>query len=104
MTKAERQRIELEFAKKTYETIPTTEMLEKVREYEELLKQELTVWGDEDAHNRLQLLNRLNLSDRRLLIVFSILGGSVIRTATYFGVNRKTISLNINRIREELGI
>lgn len=104
MTKAERQRIELEFAKKTYETIPTTEMLEKVREYEELLKQELTVWGDEDTHNRLQLLNRLNLSDRRLLIVFSILGGSVIRTATYFGVNRKTISLNINRIKEELGI
>ena len=104
MTKAERQRIELEFAKKTYETIPTTEMLEKVREYEELLKQELTVWGDEDTHNRLQLLNSLNLSDRRLLIVFSILGGRRIRTKTYVGVNRKTISLNINRIREELGI
>ena len=102
MTKAEKERLELEFARKTYETIPTQEMTEKVRELEEVLNKKINIWDNEDTYNKFQRINKLNLSDKRLLLVFSILGGSIARTASYFGVNRRTIITNIERIKETL--
>lgn len=96
-----KQLLELEFAKKTYETITNTEMLEKVRYLENVLQQKLDLWGDEQEYSKFQKINKLNLSDRRLMLVYSILDGSIARTATAFGVNRKTILTNIERIKKE---
>ena len=104
MTKAERQRIELEMSRKTYESIPTEEMLEKVRYIEGVLSAKLDLWSDEETYQKYQKINELNLSDKRLMIVYSLLDGSVAKTATYFSVNRKTIITNIERIKEQLGI
>lgn len=102
MTK--RELMELEFAKKTYTEIPTSEMRQKVMELEKSLEKGLTVWDDEEQYHKLQKINKLNISDRRLLLVFSILDGSVVKTAAYFSVSRRTIQNNINRIRGELGL
>lgn len=102
MTK--KQLIELEFSRKTYETIPTEEMAKKVTELEKVLQQKLEIWGDEEIYKKYQKLNKLNLSDRRLMIVFSLLDGSVAKTATFFSVNRKTILTNILRIKEQIGL
>lgn len=102
MTKKER--IELEFSRKTYETIPTEEMSKKVTELENILQQKLEIWDDEETYAKYQKLNNLNLSDRRLMIVYSLLDGSVAKTATYFKVNRKTILTNILRIKELIGL
>lgn len=102
MTK--KQLIELEFSRKTYETIPTEEMSKKVTELENVLQQKLEIWGDEDTYNKFQKLNTLNLSDRRLMLVYSLLDGSIPKTATFFSVNRKTIMTNILRIKTDLGL
>ena len=102
MTK--KQLLELEFAKKTYETIPTEEMAKRVSELENILQQKLEIWDDEDVYNKYQKINTLNLSDRRLMLVYSLLDGSIAKTAIYFGVNRKTILTNILRIKEQLEI
>lgn len=104
MTKAEKQRLELEFARKKYDVIPTAEMRDKVTEIEEILASDLTIWDDIEIYNKYKAINNLNLSDKRLLIVFSVLDGSIARTATYFGVNRKTVISNIERIKNELKI
>ena len=102
MTK--KQLIELEFSRKTYETITNAEMLEKVRYLESVLQQKLDLWGDEQEYSKFQKINKLNLSDRRLMLVYSILDGSIAKTATFYGVNRKTILTNILRIKEQIGI
>lgn len=102
MTK--KQLIELEFSRKTYETIPTEEMSKKVTELEKVLQQKLEIWDDEETYAKYQKLNNLNLSDRRLMIVYSLLDGSVAKTATYFKVNRKTILTNILRIKDLIGL
>ena len=102
MTK--KQLLELEFSKKTYETITNTEMLEKVRYLESVLQQKLDLWGDEQEYSKFQKINKLNLSDRRLMLVYSIMDGSIAKTATFYNVNRKTILTNIERIKEQIGI
>ena len=102
MTK--KQLIELEFARKTYDVIPTSDMAKRVGEIEQILQKKLDLWDDENVYNKYQSLNRLNLSDRRLMIVYSLLDGSVTKTASYFKVNKKTILTNIERIKEILNI
>lgn len=99
MTK--KQLIELEFSRKTYETISNVEMLEKVRYLEGVLQQKLDIWSDDEQYEKFQKINKLNLSDRRLMLVYSILDGSIAKTATFYGVNRKTILANIERIKTE---
>ena len=102
MTKKQLQ--ELEFSRKTYETIDNKQMLEKVRYLESVLQQKLDLWGDEQEYNKFQKINKLSLSDRRLMLVYSILDGSIAKTATFYRVNRKTILTNILRIKEQIGI
>lgn len=104
MTKAEKQRLELEFARKKYDIIPTAEMLEKVRYLESVLDEKLNIWSDEQTFEKYQKINNLNLSDKRLLLVFSILDGSVAKTAQYYLVNRRTILNNLERIKTDLGL
>ena len=102
MTKKQLQ--ELEFSRKTYETIDNKQMLEKVRYLESVLQEKLDLWGDEQEYNKFQKINKLSLSDRRLMLVYSILDGSIAKTATFYRVNRKTILTNILRIKEQIGI
>lgn len=102
MTKKEL--IELAFSKKTYDVIPTEDMAKRVGEIEQILQKKLEIWDDENVYNKYQSLNRLNLSDRRLMIVYSLLDGSITKTASYFKVNKKTILTNIERIKEILNI
>lgn len=104
MTKSEREKLELEFARKQYNVIPTEEMARKVTELEKMLDNDLEIWDDEYIYESMQKLKRLNVSDRRLLLVYSILDSSVIKTAAYFKVSRKTILSNINRIKEILDV
>lgn len=93
---------ELEFSRKKYDVIPTAEMSKRVSDLEKVLSEKMDIWDDEDTYNKYQQIYKLNLSDRRLLLVFSLLDGSIARTATYFQVNRKTILNNIERIKENL--
>lgn len=102
MTKKER--LELDFQRKTYETITNAEMLEKVRYLEGVLQQKLDIWSDDEQYEKFQKINKLNLSDRRLMLVYSIMDGSIPKTATFYQVNRKTILSNILRIKELLNI
>lgn len=102
MTKKER--VQLEMSRKTYETITNAEMLEKVRYLEGVLQQKLDIWSDDEQYEKFQKINKLNLSDRRLMLVYSIMDGSIAKTATFYKVNRKTILTNILRIKELLNI
>lgn len=101
MTK--REKIELEFSRR-YDVIPTEEMATKVMELEHMLDSDLGLWDDEYIYDNIQKLKKLNTSDRRLLLAYSILDSSVIKTASYFKVSRKTILSNINRIKEILDV
>lgn len=101
MTK--KQLLELEFSKKKYDVLPDNkDVAEKVRYLEGVLQQKLDLWGDEQEYNKFKKINSLNLSDRRLMLVYSIMDGSVAKTATFYKVNRKTILTNILRIKTEL--
>jgi hypothetical protein len=103
MTK--KQLLELEFSKKKYDVLPDNkDVAEKVRYLEGVLQQKLDLWGDEQEYNKFKKINSLNLSDRRLMLVYSIMDGSVAKTATFYKVNRKTILTNILRIKTDLGL
>lgn len=103
MTK--KQLLELEFSKKKYDVLPDNkDVAEKVRYLEGVLQQKLDLWGDEQEYSKFQKINKLNLSDRRLMLVYSIMDGSIAKTATFYNVNRKTILTNILRIKEQIGI
>ncbi len=103
MTKKEQ--LELQFAKKKYDVLPDNKnIVETVRYLESVLQQKMDVWSDEQEYEKFQKINKLNLSDRRLMLVFSILDGSIAKTATAFGVNRKTILSNIERIKNEMNL
>lgn len=103
MTKKEM--IELEFSKKKYDVLPDNkDVADKVRYLESVLQQKLDLWGDEQEYSKFQKINKLNLSDRRLMLVYSIMDGSIAKTATFYNVNRKTILTNILRIKEQIGI
>ena len=103
MTK--KQLLELEFSKKKYDVLPDNkDVADKVRYLESVLQQKLDLWGDEQEYSKFQKINKLNLSDRRLMLVYSIMDGSIAKTATFYNVNRKTILTNIIRIKEQIGI
>lgn len=104
MTKKEKERVLLEMSRKKYDVIPTTEMCEKVNYLEDVLNEKLNIWSDEETFEKYQKINSLNLSDKRLLLVFSILDGSIAKTATYFSVDRRTVITNIERIKNQLGL
>ena len=101
MTK--KQQLELEFSRKRYDVLPDNkDVAEKVRYLESVLQQKLDIWSDDEQYEKFQKINKLNLSDRRLMLVYSIMDGSIAKTATIFKVNRKTILTNIERIKTEI--
>lgn len=103
MTK--KQQLELEFSRKRYDVLPDNkDVAEKVRYLESVLQQKLDLWGDEQEYSKFQKINKLNLSDRRLMLVYSIMDGSIAKTATFYGVNRKTVLTAIERIKGQIRI
>lgn len=78
-------------------------MMEEVTELEEHIKSQTTdIWCDPVQREYFVKLLSLTLSDRRLWLVYSLLNHSIINTAKHFKCDRKTISNNINRIKNEL--
>lgn len=96
-----RMRLKMEFAKKTYDKLPDVqELKDKVKELEAIISQPSTIWDDEESE-MYRKVNSLSLSDKRLLIVYSIVG-TVNRTAKLYQVDRSTVSNHINRIKQTL--
>lgn len=89
-------------AKKPLVVKEGTELAKQVSELEEIISQPLDMFGDPDIYEKYQKINRLNLEERRLMIVFSLYDGSVNRVATLFGVDRKTISNRVEDIMKKI--
>lgn len=90
--------MKIDFAKKPLIILDGSEMSLKVKEIEDILQQPMTIWDDDDTFDKYRRIYSLPIEERRLMIVFGILGGSVMRTAEYFKVDRKTISNRITPI------
>lgn len=75
-----------------------TELADKVREVEEEMSKPLTIWDDEDEHDRYHRIMSLGLEERRLLIVWSLLDCSTNKVANLFKVDRKTVSSRLTEI------
>lgn len=89
--------------KKTYNNILTKNMKECVEDVENTMN---TIDDDifaepamVDAFSRLRLLDT---SERRLFIVYSELDCSIVKTANYFHVDRRTISNRIAEIKDKM--
>ena len=93
-----RMRRHLELAKKPLVVEDGTEMSEKVKELEKIISAPLDEWTDYDLWKRYQVVDRLPLEEKRLMLVYSILGGSVNKVAKYFQVDRKTITNRLETI------
>lgn len=86
--------------KKSYERIHG-KLREEVTELEQTVKDTIDdIWADPNIREYYLKLLDLDLSDRRLWLVYSILDHSIIKTAAFFRVDRKTVSNAINRIKE----
>lgn len=79
-----------------------TELAAKVREVEEEMSQPLTIWDDDETHDKYRKIMNLTLEERRLLIVWSIYDCSVNRVADLFQVDRKTVSSRLTEIFEKI--
>lgn len=89
-------------SKKDYSKI--NDMRDEVTEVEGIIADKLaSIWTDDTEREYYLKLMGLTLSDRRLWIVYSLLGHSVIKTARHFHCHRGTIRLAIEEIKKQLG-
>ena len=79
-----------------------TELAAKVREVEEEMSQPLTIWDDDEIHEKYSKIMGLSLEERRLLIVWSLYDCSTNRLADLFKVDRKTVQSRLNEIFEKI--
>lgn len=87
--------------RKTYEFVNGEEMRMEIEDIENTMKMmEDDIFANEDSPYN--LLKGLDTSDRRLLIVYSELDSSIIKTARYFQVDRKTVSNRITEIKDKI--
>lgn len=78
-------------------------MRQEVTELEQTIKETINdIWIEPNVRNYYLKLLDLDLSDRRLWLVFSLLDHSIIKTAGYFRCDRKTVSNAINKIKNQL--
>lgn len=90
--------IRLEFAKKPLLIPEGSEMAKKVCELEDIINTEMSIFDDEELFEKYRSVYNLPLDERRLLLVFSILDGSINKTALFFNVDRKTIKNRLETI------
>lgn len=81
---------------------PSNELCSNVKRVEEFLNEPFTIWTDEKEYEILQKLNSLNLEEKRLYIVFSLLDCSIPRVARLFNVDVKTIKSRIDEITNKI--
>ena len=60
------------------------------------------IWADDAVRDYYLAILSLDLSDRRLWLVYTLLNHSIVKTSSYFHVDRKTISKNIDRIKTKI--
>ena len=60
------------------------------------------IWVDPITREYYKKLLELELGERRLWLVYSLLDHSIIKTAAYFRADRKTVSKAITSIKEKL--
>lgn len=74
-----------------------------VTELERTIAQSMDdIWVDPITREYYQKLLALELGERRLWIVYSLLDHSIIKTAAYFRADRKTVSKAINLIKTKI--
>ena len=61
-----------------------------------------SIWGDEILNSEFKKLLTLDVDERRLYLVYILLNQSIIKTAKYFQVDRKTVSIVIKEIKRKL--
>lgn len=89
--------------KKTYETITTEEMRHEVEDVEERMRSiEDDIFASPQETALYQMIKTLDISERRLFIVYSQLNCSIIKTAKYFNVDRRTVSNRIKEIKDKI--
>lgn len=89
--------------KKTYETITTEEMRLEVEDVEERMRSiEDDIFASPQETALYQMIKALDTSERRLFIVYSQLNCSIIKTAKYFNVDRRTVSNRIKEIKDKI--
>lgn len=89
--------------KKTYSNVTGKEMRECVEDIENAMNTiDDDIFANPSLVDALNRLKRLDTSERRLFIVFSELDCSIIKTAKYFQVDRRTISNRIKEIRDKI--
>lgn len=89
--------------KKIYSNVTGKEMRECVEDIETAMETiEDDIFADPSLVEALRQLKNLDTSERRLFIVYSEFDCSIIKTAKYFQVDRRTISNRIKEIREKL--
>lgn len=75
----------------------------EVTELEQTIKDTVDdIWAEPFVREYYIKLSKLNLSDRRLWLTYSLLDHSIIKVAAYFHCDRKTASNAINRIKNEI--
>lgn len=89
--------------KKTYETITTEEMRLEVEDVEERMRSiEDDIFASPQETALYRMIKTLDTSERRLFIVYSQLNCSIIKTAKYFNVDRRTVSNRIKEIKDKI--
>lgn len=80
-----------------------TELKNDVMYLESLMTAHVSsIWGDEILQTEFQKLLKLDVDERRLYLVYILLNQSIIKTAKYFQVDRKTVSILIKEIKKKL--
>lgn len=80
-----------------------TSLMEKVKVVEEFLEEPLDpVQGDEEVFERLSKVRGLPLEERRLYIVYTLMDCSVVKVASLYEVDRKTVQNRLNEIKTKL--
>lgn len=76
---------------------------EDVMYLEQVLNESVnSIWIDDYIHDELNKLHKLSIDERRLFLVYALLGHNIRRTARYFEINRTVITNAINDIKNKL--
>lgn len=78
-------------------------MRNEVTEVESIINEKInSIWTDDLERDYYLKINALDLSDKRLWIVYCLLNHSIIKTAVHFRVDRGTVRNRINYIKNLL--
>lgn len=104
MTAPNGRRSKKEMNKKTYHIVQG-KLRREVTDLEQTMVSAVDdIWTDDVVRDYYCKILSLDLSDRRLWLVYSLLNHSIVKTSSYFRVDRKTISKNIDRIKNKMNL